>query len=85
MGAAGHHARSHELTWVTVLTRNSKRKILWQQKLVKVRKNEKPRKGKYSLRIDIPKNTHLKACRTDDEERRFLLRHTKYYIFEFYD
>jgi hypothetical protein len=45
--------------------------------------NRKPRKGKLSSRMDIPKNPHLKACREEDEERRFLRRNPTDYIFKF--
>jgi hypothetical protein len=34
--------------------------------------------------MGIPKNTHLKACREEDEEKRFQRRNPKDYIFEFY-
>jgi hypothetical protein len=35
--------------------------------------------------MGIPKNTHLNAYRDEDEEKRYLRRNPKDYIFEFYN
>jgi hypothetical protein len=79
-GSGWVSARSHKLASVMVSTRNSERKILWNNELVKVSNQEAEERETFA-EMGIPKNTHLKACQEENEDiiRR---RYPKDYIFE---
>jgi hypothetical protein len=66
------------------LTRNSVRKIIQHNKSPKV-SNRKAKEGETFAEIGITKNTYLKACQEEDEDREIQRKNPKDCIVEIYN